>query len=233
MKAITTLLFFAIAHMSLAQQTESEIKSQLDPILPGPKKFCAGIISTYTGNPPPAAIVDLTYGLGKKVSLGIVGGTTGVLALAGLRVNTLLFQKENFRGVFRMNAIYYPGRDGKFLFDKSVQHVMPWMFTMGIADAEWKAKNGTRWTIGAGYLETHCIDGMMKFFHLAGDNDRDTDLPFEFYNVLHGGVSVPITKKLSLRPEVIVVMRGFQLIEKTVDSKVSPINPYVNLVYNF
>ena len=233
MKTTNTFLFIAIAHLSLAQQNHFEAKYQSDPIFPARNKFNVGVISTYTGNPPPVAILDLTYGISKKLSVGIVGGTTGQLALAGLRVNALLFQKENFRSVFRMNAIYYPGRDGKFLLDKSVQHVMPWMFTMGIADAEWKTTNGTRWTIGIGYLETHCIDGMMKFFHVSDDRDEKKDLPFQFYNVLHGGVSLPIAKRVFLRPEVVVVMRGYQVMVKTSDSKVSPFNPYLNLVYTF
>jgi hypothetical protein len=233
MKKASVIFLITIAHLSLAQQTHLSLKNQSDPIFPAPKKFNAGIITTWTGNPPPVAIADLTYGISKKVSLGIVGGTTGELALLGLRANVLLFQKDNFRGVFRMNAIYYPGRDGKFLFDKSIQHVMPWMFTMGIADAEWKTKNGTRWSIGMGYLETHCIDGMMKLLHLSEDDDGKTDLPLQFYNVLHGGVSIPIAKKVFLRPEVVVVMRGFQVIQKTTDSKVSPFNPYLNLVYTF
>ena len=225
MKTIVGLLILAIVNLSFAQSN--------DPLFPRVRKFNAGIISTYTGNPPPVAIVDLTYGLSKKVSIGIVGGTTGQLALAGLRVNAILFQKENFRTLFRWNAIYYPGRDGKFLFDNSTQHVMPWMFTMGVADAEWKTKNGTRWSIGFGYLETHCIDGMMKLMHLSNDDDGKDDLPLQFYNVLHGGVSIPMTKRIFIRPEVVVVMRGFEVIQKTKESKVSPINPYINLVYTF
>ncbi|MGC4020934.1 MAG: hypothetical protein QM734_02850 [Cyclobacteriaceae bacterium] len=217
--------FVAMSYTCFAQTT--------DPLFPKVGKFNAGIISTYTGNPPPVAILDLTYGVGKKFSVGIVGGTTGTQALAGLKINTVIFQKENFRGLFKWNAIYYPGRDGKFLMDNSIQHVMPWMFTMGIADVEWKTKNGTRWSIGGGYLETHCIDGMLKMMHLASDDDDKTDLPLQFYNVLHGGVSIPVTKKIFIRPEVVVVMHGFEVIQKTKDSKVSPVNPYFNLVYSF
>jgi hypothetical protein len=213
--------------------TQVGIAQTNDPLFPKQGKFNAGVISTYTGNPPPVAIVDVTYGVSKKVSLGLVGGTTGELALAGLRLNTILFQKDNFRGVFRWNAIYYPGRDGKFMLDKSTQHVMPWMFTMGVADAEWKTKNGTRWTLGVGYLETHCIDGMMKVFHLTKNGDDDDDLPLQLYNVIHTGVSIPVSKRIFLRPEVVVVMRGVNVIKKTPDSKVSPYNPYLNLVYTF
>ena len=233
MKTLKTFIFLAVTHLSFAQGNHSPQKNQTDPLFPARKNFNAGVISTYTGNPPPVLIADVTYGISNKLSLGLVGGTTGALALYGLRVNAILFQQNNFRGVFRMNAIYYPGRDGKFLFDHSIQHVMPWMFTMGIADAEWKTKGGTRWSLGFGYLETHCIDGMMKFLHLSNEIDEDEELPFQFYNVLHGGVSIPLSNRLTLRPEVVVVMRGFNVIEKTSESKVSPFNPYLNLVYSF
>jgi len=234
MKTIKTLALIVITQMSLAQGNQTHHKNQNDPIFPARKKINLGVITTYNGTiPPPVFIADVTYGISKKLSVGLVGGTTGALALYGIRFNAILFQQNNFRGVFRMNAIYYPGRDGKFLFDHSIQHVMPWMFTMGIADAEWKTKNGTRWSIGFGYLETHCVDGMMRLLHLSNDVDEDKELPFQLYNVVHGGVSIPLSKKLTLRPEVVVVMRGFAVIEKTHESKVSPFNPYLNLVYSF
>ncbi len=234
MKTIKTFVLVAITPLSFAQGNQLHQKNQNDPLFPARRKINMGVITTYTGTtPPPVFIADVTYGVSNKFSVGMVGGTTGALALFGLRVNAILFQQNNFRGVFRMNAIYYPGRDGKFLFDQSIQHVMPWMFTMGIADAEWKTKGGTRWSLGFGYLETHCIDGMMKFFHLSNEIDEDDELPFQFYGVLHGGVSIPLSNRLTLRPEVVVVMRGFSVIEKTPDSKVSPFNPYLNLVYAF
>jgi hypothetical protein len=233
MTTLKAFILLAITHLSFAQENHSLQKNH-DPLFPSRRKINMGLISTYTGTtPPPVLIADATYGISNKLSLGIVGGTTGALALYGLRLNAVLFQQNNFRGIFRMNAIYYPGRDGKFLFDHSIRHVMPWMFTMGIADAEWKTRNGTRWSLGLGYLETHCIDGMMKLLHLSNDVDKDEELPFQLYNVLHGAVSFPLSKKLTLRPEVVVVMRGFSVIEKTHDSKVSPFNPYLNLVYSF
>jgi len=234
MKTITLSILMAISNFCVAQEASFRQRNQNDPLFPMKNHFNAGLISTFTGTtPPPVLIADVTFGASKNVSLGMVGGTTGTLALCGLRLNAILFQQSNFRGVLRMNAIYYPGRDGKFLFDPSNQHVMPWMFTMGIADVEWKTKGGTRWSLGMGYLETHCIDGMMKLLHLSNDVDQKKELPFQFYNVMHGGVSYPISKKLFLRPEVVVVMRGLNVIEKTAKSKVSPFNPYLNMVYTF
>lgn len=234
MNTLKTLILLAIAHLSFGQEIQQRQKNKNDALFPARGKVSLGVITTYTGTtPPPVFIADVTYGVSRKFAIGLVGGTTGTLALYGLRINAVLFQQNNFRGVFRMNAIYYPGRNGKFLFDPSIQHVMPWMFTMGVADAEWKTKGGTRWSLGIGYLETHCVDGMMHFLHLSNDVDEDEELPFQFYNVLHGGVSIPLSKKFTLRPEIVVVMRGLNVIQKTPETKVSPFNPYLNLVYSF
>jgi hypothetical protein len=235
MKTFCTVVLIAAAQLGWAQANFLNLKNQNDPLFPGRGKFNAGLLTTYRGTaaPAPVLIGDVTYGVSNKFSLGAVFGTTGTLGLCGLRFNAVLFQQRNFRGVFRWNAIYYPGRDGKFLFDNSIQHVMPWMFTLGVADLEWKTKGGTRWSIGIGYLETHCIDGMMKILHLSNDMDKDEELPLHIYNVLHGGVSIPLSKRFTLMPELVVVMRGYTVITKTADTKVNPINPYLNLVYSF
>jgi hypothetical protein len=234
MKIYLILYFFVVAQPVFGQKRLADMKDQPDPLFPAKRKFNGGLISTYRGVniPAPVFITDITYGISKKVSAGIVGGTTGQLALMGLRVNALLFERGNFRSLIRFNAIYYPARDGQFLFDPSIKHVMPWMFTMGIADAEWKTKGGTRWTVGIGYLETHCVDGMLKMFHLSKENEQ-ADLPLELYTTAHVGVSIPLSRRLFLRPEMIVVMKGLKPIVTTPDAKASPINPYVNLVYVF
>jgi hypothetical protein len=69
--------------------------------------------------------------------------------------------------------------------------------------------------------------------HLSNDVDEDKELPFHIYNVLHGGVSIPLSKRFTLKPEIVVVMRGYTVITKTAETKVNPYNPYLNLVYHF
>src|SRR5258708_32178010 len=133
MKTLNTFILLAITHWGFAQGNQFYQKNQNDPLFPARKKFNAGVISTYNGaTPPPVLIADVTYGISNKLSLGVVGGTTGALALYGLRVNAILFQQNNFRAAFKMNAIYYPGLDGTFLFDHAIQQVMPWRLAWGI-----------------------------------------------------------------------------------------------------
>ena len=222
--AITMFLFLLVLLKSATAQPG-------DPYFPAKRKFHAGLLTTYSGvNPPPVFIADVTYGVSRKLSIGIVGGTTGTLALYAFRLNTLLFQENDFRILFRMSTIYYPKRDGTFLFDKRDKYVMPWMLSMGLIDAEWRTQKGFRWSLGMGIIETHCVDDMKMWFskshfqHEAGP---------EIFNTVQGGVSIPISKRFLIHPEVIVAMKGVHLVEQGKFKVTFPINPYLNFIYCF
>lgn len=202
-----------------------------DSNFPFYEKFNIGLMTTYAGIvPPPAVVVDVTYGVSEKVSVGILGGTTGAIALAGLKMNSIVLQKKQFRIMYRMVVIYYPQRHGKFLFDKSNKHIMPWMLSMGVVDAEWVTNKGIRWALGMGLMETHCIEGMKK--HFSRHHDEEKESPFEIFHTFQGSVSIPVSKKLIFRPEVITVLKGGSLIERG-KFKVFPINPYLKFIYTF
>jgi len=202
-----------------------------DPIFPARGHFNGGIITTYSNlAPPPAIIGDVTYGLSNRVALGITGGTTGALALYGLKFNVAIVQLEHFRLQFRSMFIYYPERSGTFLFDRSEKNVMAWMLSMGVVDTAWKTKKGVRYTLGIGLMEDHCIDQLKIWL---GKLDHDEDALFESYHTLQGSVAIPVGKRLTIRPEVIAVFQNFQLIEKGQHKIAFPLNPYLNLVYNF
>lgn len=101
---------------------------------------------------------------------------------------------------------------------------------MGAVNAEWQTKKGIRLSFGMGMLETHCIEGMRKYFWGTGDEKKIS--PFELFNTLHGSVSIPISERLTFRPEAIAVMKDARLI-KTGDFKVFPINPFLKFIYTF
>ena len=236
MKKIMTIILISVAQYAIAQESLTG-RNQHDPLFASKGKFNAGVIATYTDKtPPPAMIFDATYGVTRKFSAGLVVGTTGVLALYGIKLNKVLYQSQsNFRTTFRFTSVYYQGRDGKFLFDRRDKKVMPWILSMAVADAEWKTKKGIRYSIGMGLLETHCVDGMMNLIRGTKPDaeEKEEESPFELFNTIQGSVSIPISKKLMIRPEVIAIMKGSHLIE-TGEYKVAfPINPYLNLVYTF
>lgn len=208
---------------------------QNDPSLPAKSKFNAGLFTTYQGSAiaPPVLIGEVAYGVSKRFSVGIVGGTTGTQALIGVRLATAVYQKENFRVLFRVSSIYYPGRHGTFLFDNTDQHVMPWMLGMGFLDAEWRTQKGIRWSFGIGFLETHCVDGMMYvLFGVKPGPGQEADLELEVFNTIQGSVAIPLSKRFTLRPEAIVAMDGVQIVSGD-DLKVVPLYLYLHLAYSF
>lgn len=239
MKIINTLILCAITHVVLAQESTVNY-NQNDPHYPLKGRFNAGILTTYSGlTPPPVLIGNVTYGISNKFSVGIVGGTTGNLAVTGIKLNAVIFQRNNFRLAYRMISVYYPERNGTFLFDRTNKHVMPWMLSMGVVDAEWRTDKGIRWSLGMGLMETHCVDGMKKWLgnlihHSNGsDSEDDGDLPFEVFTTLQGSVSIPVSKRLTFRPEVYTVFKGTRLINRGEFMVGFPIIATVSLVYSF
>ncbi len=239
MKKIIVFLFATTTIMAVAQHGETTPRNNHDPIFPRKGKFQAGMMTTYTGRiPPPVLIGDVTYGVSNKFSVGITGGTIGTLALYGIKVNLALVQRKDFRISFRMTSVYYPERDGKFLFDKEDKYIMPWMLSMGFFDAEWKTKKNIRWAIGVGVAETHCIKDMKMWFmsskkhHQHGDCKEMSPSLIHVFGTMQGSVSIPISKRFTLKPEVVFVFNENGLIKRG-EFKVVPINPYISVVYSF
>lgn len=211
-----------------AQEAE---RFQNDPFLPAKHQFNAGIFTSYRGSsiPAPVLIGEVSYGLTSRFSIGLVGGTIGTQALVGIRMAASVYQKEKFRLLYRMSILYYPGRDGTFIFDNSNQHVMPWILGMGFLDAEWRTEKGIRWSIGMGFLESHCADGMMNM--LFG-SEAEANLGLEVFNTIQGGAAIPLSKRFTLRPEAIVAFEGTQIVSGE-NHKVGPLYLYVHLAYSF
>lgn len=227
------ILILSLVHVRAQNDLSQSLRSknQHDPELPGRKNFNAGVLTTYTNiAPPPAIIGDINYGINSRMSVGLMAGTTGAQSLAGLKFNAEILQRNDFRMLYRMIIVYYPGRRGEYLFDKSEKRIIPWMLSMAVVDAEWRTTKGIRWSVGMGLLETHCIVGMKKFFFGSGDEEKI--MPFEFFHTVQGSVSIPVSRRLTLRPEVFVVMRNAQLI-RTGEARVFPVNPFLKLIHTF
>ena len=229
--SINLLFTGSLNAQSILAQSVVEQENRHDPDFPGRKIFNAGVMTTYTAiTPPPALVGDITYGFSAKFSVGLIAGTTGAQSLAGTKLNVILYGRNNFRVIYRMVMLYYPGRDGQYLFDKSDTFIMPWMLTMGAINAEWTSPKNIRWSLGMGVLETHCIEGMKQYFW--GETEKAKVSPFEVFHTLNGSVSIPVSKKFTFRPEVIAVMKDGQLVKRG-DFRVFPINPFLKLIYTF
>ncbi len=237
MKTIITLMLCLLSQFAGAQTGLVNKQIQNDSYFPARHRFNAGLLTTYTkGNPPPILLGEVSYGISNKFSVGIVGGTLGTLALFGVKVNAVLFQRGAFRTTFKMMSIYYPERNGTFLFDRTNKHIMPWMLSTGIVDVEWRSQKNIRWSLGMGLTETHCIDGMKKWFsHRSGHEaeEKEGELPFDVLTTLKASVSIPISKKLTFRPEAFANFQKGKLIERGQHKVGFPVIASVCFVYSF
>jgi hypothetical protein len=210
-----------------------------DPNFAAKGRFNVGAIVTYSAaTPPPAFIADVSYGISNKTTLGITGGTTGALALYGIKFNTLIAGSENKRLLFRFLSVYYPERDGRFMFDRKAKYVMPWFLTMAVIDGEWKLKNRIRLNAGIGLMENHCLDDMKMWFdknhnhHDMHNGELEGSL-IDVFATLQAGAAFPLSERLTMKLEVIAVFHNMRLIHKDEFKVTFPINPFLNFVYAF
>ncbi len=210
-------------------QQKIKSRNSFDPTFPSRKKMYAGFITTYSViTPPPVLIADLTFGVSDKISMGITAGTTGAIALYGIKINAILFERDRLKLMFRMTSVYYPQRDGKFLFDRAPKYVMPWMLSMGVIDFEKTLRNNIRWSFGFGILETHCVDDMKHWFRHSSEFHH-IDYP-DFFQTIQSSISIPLSARVTVRPEVFCVLKGGHLIEREKFKVPFPVNPYLNLI---
>lgn len=244
MKALILTLALLAAKVTMAQVFYTNRTFKNDPHFPTRGRFNGTLLTTYSSvSPPPVLIGDVMYGITHRFSVGAVGGTTGSLGLYGLKVNLSLVEAKQFKVLFRFMSVYYPERDGTFLFDKDDEYVMPWMLSMAVVDAEWRLPNGIRWSVGMGLMETHCINDMKMWLGMEHDHSQhaedghvgavDSGALIDVFNTVQASISIPLSKRFTLRPEVIAVFKGTELIEKGQWKVTFPVNPYLSLIYSF
>ena len=229
MKNFITLLVVVASTAAIAQQKVAV--NNHDPLFPSKGKFAAGLMTTYGGiNPPPILIGDVTYGVTRKFSIGLVGGTTGAQWLYALKLNGKLYEQGPFSVNLRAMSIYYPGRDGKFLFDRTPKRIIPWMASLATLEGEWRTERNIRWAAGFGALETHCMVRLQRWLHGRTEN---AIVPIDMFATANVSASFPVTPRLTIRPEVLVVFNTDGLIKRARSMVSSPVNPFLNIVYNF
>jgi len=228
MKKLLPIMLLFASSLALGQQGP---RNQNDALFPAQGKFSAGVMTTYGGiHPPPIVVADVTYGVGNKFSIGFAGGTTGAQGLYALKFGGKLLQQKRFGVNLRAMSIYYPSRDGKFLLDRSSRRIIPWMASLATLEGEWRTEKNVRWAAGVGALETHCMIRMKQWLH---GGYEETVMPIDLFTTVNVSVSIPLSARLTIRPEVIAVFTSAGLISQGEFMVSSPVNPFINLVYNF
>jgi hypothetical protein len=78
-------------------------------------------------------------------------------------------------------------------------------------------------------MEDHCIEQLKIWL---GKSDREQAL-FEWYHTFHSSIAFPLGQRMTIRPEVILVMQKFKLIEQQTHKIAFPVNPFINITYSF
>ena len=222
--------------LSSSEEYKQELNDQIevvnDHLFPSKGRSAIGFITSIPLKKLPIAVVEFTHGVSNRFSIGLIGGTTGVLALYGVRINALLLQREKFRMYFRMPIIYYPERKGTFLFDKEHKEVEPWMLSSSAVNAEWETEKGLKWSLGIGIVETFCfsIKGIFK----KEIDIHETPTMLRVFNTFGGSVSIPFCEKWMFQLEIIAAMNGLKLSQKNdfPSGGGSPINPLFTISYS-
>jgi hypothetical protein len=236
MKTISLIVFLQMSGLLMAQT----YPNANDPHFASRGKFTTSVLLSYsTQTPPPAIIADGMYGISNKFSVGVTVGTTGALGILGIKANGILFGRERFKVFSRFICVYYPERNGAFLFDRKDKYVMAWMLTMLTLEGEWKFANGMRVSGGIGVMENHCLDDMKMWFdpkHDHHDINEHGDMEgslIDVFTTAQAAVSAPLSKRLTLSLEAIAVFHKMKLIEKNEFKVTFPINPYFTFTYAF
>lgn len=236
MKTLSLILFMTSAQSLFAQSdaftndTNFASKGRIN---------IGALVSYSTQTPPPAMIMDVTYGLTKRTTIGVTVGTTGALAIVGIKANKLLWDAKKMKVLLRFISVYYPERDGPFLFDREEKYVMPWILTMLAVDGEWKLRNGIRINGGFGIMENHCVDDMKMWFnrnHKHHDIDADGNMHgsmIDIFTTIQAGIATPLSKRLTLKLEAIAVFHKMRLIQQNEFKVTFPVNPYLYFAYAF
>ena len=155
---------------------------------------------------PYLGIAEVAYGFSDGFSVGAIIGKTPHTTGYGVRLRAKLYQPNpNFRVYFRAPIFYY-AKTKRFGNE-------PWILTWPVVAAEWKLNAKGSFSVGAGFVEAHCIASLFKGKNHHGDEETNHEMGFQggFWNTFHAGYAWSINKSLLVHAETSLVMKGFHL----------------------
>ena len=154
---------------------------------------------------PYLGIAEVAYGFSDRFAAGVIIGRTPNVTGFGIRLRAILYQPNlDFRVYFRSPIFYYAKT--KHFGDE------PWMLTWPVIATEWKLKSKGRFSVGAGFVEAHCIESLLERKNHHGDETLN-EMEFEggFWNTLHMGFAWPVKNLFMVQTEMSLVMSGLRI----------------------
>ncbi|MBX2990573.1 MAG: hypothetical protein KF749_05300 [Bacteroidetes bacterium] len=185
---LSLILFPAIATQSVAQDRSDRFDHVLNR--KGQSKITLATGIPYIG------IAEYAYGISNKTTAGVVFGITPFVEGYGIRVRTILHERDNYRVYFCVPVLYYPktqdlGGD-------------PWWLTRPNINFEWMNDAGFRYKVGGS------IVAAASHHTLFGESSNAKFAP-GLWNAVHGGISLPVGPSLMFQAEASLVLKGVQV----------------------
>jgi hypothetical protein len=239
--SIILLVILFISSQTTNAQVLTQSESSLDYLFPKKKST---MIMLGTGIPY-VGIAEISYGISNRFSIGIMAGTTPIVPGYGIRVKSILFQKnQNFRIFFKAPILYYPktkGLGGE-----------PWFLTRPSLNAEWKFDSGIRVSAGIGLVAAACANDLLGLEHpheeMKLDSHADHDHHHEMmpssmvkddegfmgatWNTIQTGIAIPLSKKMMFQSEFSLVLDGISIADDAWIGKV-PVILFLGVSYSF
>ena len=155
---------------------------------------------------PYLGIAEVAYGFSDRFAAGVIIGRTPNVTGYGIRLRAILYQPNlNFRVYFQSPIFYYAKT--KHFGDE------PWMLTRPAIVTEWKLKSKGSFSVGAGFVEAHCIESLLKSKSQRLDDETKHKMEFKggIWNTLQMGFAWPIKNRLMVQTEMSLVMNGLRI----------------------
>ena len=159
---------------------------------------------------PYIGIIEYSYAISDKFSLGVMLGATPHVEGYGIRIRAILYQPDsNNRIYFKMPMFYYPKT--KHFGDA------PWSLIWPVVNYEKRFNSDTRLSAGVGFVQANCLNSLLgREMEQCEDCEPQEEQGFEggIWNTIQFGVATPLSNRMMFHSEVAGVMSGFAIAGK-------------------
>lgn len=190
---------FAFHSLSLARQTkmiEIEPNRVFDHVI---NKKGESRVSIFTGLPIIGS-TEYAFGISGRTTFGVLAGFTPFEEAVGIRVRTVLYQKNQlYRVYFCTPVVFYP--------QTRRVNPDPWYITRPNINFEWIRKSNFRYKIGGSLVASASK-------HNLFGNPAKSKHPPTLRTAIHAGISMPFKNSgFSFQAELSYVTKGFKKID--------------------
>lgn len=211
-----TIIIFAFPATSVAFQImpdEANREKKFDHVI---NSRGESRVSLLTGIPI-IGTAEYAYGVSDRLTFGVLGGFTPFEEAFGIRVRTVVYQKqESYRVYYCTPVVFYP--------QTNMPDAEPWWLIRPNINFEWLANSGLRYKFGGSLI------GVASHQRIFGKPSNERLVP-ELWSAVHAGVSMPVASQLSFQSEFSYITKGIRTIDTFFGGP--PILAIIGISYTF